>query len=413
MRACEGCRRRKIKCDAATTNTWPCSACIRLKLHCVRPNGYDGSSADAQVYDMTVTATATATPATQSIFEAAPVQEGFRQQVPLQQMAAPPPRKPSVQSLYPPQSGYTDTTSLYSQAYADSTQGLHYTTVPPPIGVIDPSYSSQNVFSTPPLPGSQAESPESYGTDQFGQADIADLLGSLNVDEAGTGELVRRWCSSCLGGGVDRPALAPFLNNKMLARGGDDEEPDLEDDDDYNSSLPPLVAGPGHKIRIPPDLMLEDETALHYFQLYFANVHPYVPVLDRRLFYQQWQTSRESINPLLLEAIFAIGGRLADDPAQGQQWLALASSTSGPTIRLARELLTAFRTCRFLPGCAKTEYAPGAAHCVEGPRGSTQAWLLLPFLDGYYTMRPDGQRFGARRALRRPCGGEIVRVEPG
>src|SRR6195952_1688676 len=42
MRACEGCRRRKIKCDAATTNTWPCSACIRLKLHCVPPTvNYD------------------------------------------------------------------------------------------------------------------------------------------------------------------------------------------------------------------------------------------------------------------------------------------------------------------------------------------------------------------------------------
>lgn len=38
MRACEGCRRRKIKCDSATTNTWPCAACTRLKLHCVPPS---------------------------------------------------------------------------------------------------------------------------------------------------------------------------------------------------------------------------------------------------------------------------------------------------------------------------------------------------------------------------------------
>src|SRR5882757_4701136 len=53
MRACEGCRRRKIKCDAATTNTWPCSACIRLKLHCVRPNGFD--SADPAAYDTLLT----------------------------------------------------------------------------------------------------------------------------------------------------------------------------------------------------------------------------------------------------------------------------------------------------------------------------------------------------------------------
>lgn len=37
MRACEGCRRRKIKCDAATTNSWPCAACIRLKLNCIPP----------------------------------------------------------------------------------------------------------------------------------------------------------------------------------------------------------------------------------------------------------------------------------------------------------------------------------------------------------------------------------------
>lgn len=42
MRACEGCRRRKIKCDAATTNAWPCAACVRLKLHCVPPTvNYD------------------------------------------------------------------------------------------------------------------------------------------------------------------------------------------------------------------------------------------------------------------------------------------------------------------------------------------------------------------------------------
>lgn len=38
MRACEGCRRRKIKCDSATTNTWPCAACTRLKLTCIPPS---------------------------------------------------------------------------------------------------------------------------------------------------------------------------------------------------------------------------------------------------------------------------------------------------------------------------------------------------------------------------------------
>ena len=80
------------------------------------------------------------------------------------------------------------------------------------------------------------------------------------------------------------------------------------------------------KVRIPPELMPDEATILHYFDMYFANVHPYVPVLNKTLFYHQWQTNRDAISPLILEAIFAIAGRLADEPAQGHQWLALASS---------------------------------------------------------------------------------------
>ena len=55
MRACEGCRRRKIKCDAASTNTWSCSSCTRLMLHCIPPTGGNerdhtgtGSAADSE-----------------------------------------------------------------------------------------------------------------------------------------------------------------------------------------------------------------------------------------------------------------------------------------------------------------------------------------------------------------------------
>lgn len=45
MRACEGCRKRKIKCDAATTNSWPCSACARLKIDCIPPSlSFDGEA---------------------------------------------------------------------------------------------------------------------------------------------------------------------------------------------------------------------------------------------------------------------------------------------------------------------------------------------------------------------------------
>lgn len=72
--------------------------------------------------------------------------------------------------------------------------------------------------------------------------------------------------------------------------------------------------------------MPDEEVALHYFDLFFLHVYPYVPVLNKQLFYQQWNTDRDSISPLILEAMFAIGGRLAEDPTEGQQWLALASS---------------------------------------------------------------------------------------
>jgi hypothetical protein len=97
--------------------------------------------------------------------------------------------------------------------------------------------------------------------------------------------------------------------------------------------------------------MPDDETALHYFDLYFSHVHPYVPVLSKTLFYQQWHTNRDSISPLILEALLAIGGRLADEPAQGQQWLALASSIVYPPFQTA-SALTCDRACRFIHGRA-------------------------------------------------------------
>ncbi|KAK4454804.1 hypothetical protein QBC34DRAFT_445679 [Podospora aff. communis PSN243] len=303
MRACEGCRRRKIKCDAATTNTWPCAACVRLKLHCVRPNGYDGA-AEPQVYE----------PPSQSQYDASSqAQDSFRQPLPLheqqqqqqqqqQQLLAHAPKPPSIYT----QSAYQDPAAMYHPVQYNEPQNvahnLQYTAVHPAVSVADQRYPTQAAFPTPPLRhASQPESPEAYQS-EYAQQDLADLLGSLKVNETGT---------------------APYLNSKFDSTR--DEEPALEDSDDYKSVLPPLVSGPGLKIRIPPELMPDDETVLHYFDLYFANAHPYVPVLDKESFYHQWQSNRESISPLLLEAIFAISGRLADEPAQGQQWIALAT----------------------------------------------------------------------------------------
>ena len=74
-------------------------------------------------------------------------------------------------------------------------------------------------------------------------------------------------------------------------------------------------------------MMPSEEQALHYFDYYFKNIHPYCPVVHQGHFYQQW-ISKESISPLMLEAIFACAAFSVGDSRQGSQWLALASSRS-------------------------------------------------------------------------------------
>ncbi|KAI0392228.1 hypothetical protein F5Y17DRAFT_477892 [Xylariaceae sp. FL0594] len=300
MRACEGCRRRKIKCDAATTNTWPCSACIRLKLHCVRPNGqYEASPDETQAYEPS-----------RAEYEAG--QENFRM------MAMQQPPHPQIMSgghnkqpMYTsPTSAYPSHQAMYPLAYGDASSVQHqisYGSVPQTVGALEQPYPSASVYQAPPMqemPAPHSESsPASYQTEQYGH-DLADLLGPLKLDVTGT---------------------APYLNNKKALASGQEEEPAVEEGDEFKHALPPVHAGPGSKIRIPPALMPDDQTILRYFDLYFDHIHPYVPVLNKAQLYRQWHTNRESISPLLLEAIFAVAERLADEPAQGQQWIALAS----------------------------------------------------------------------------------------
>lgn len=64
---------------------------------------------------------------------------------------------------------------------------------------------------------------------------------------------------------------------------------------------------------------------MQYFDYFFMNIHPYVPVLQQTAFYHQWNTNRESISPLLLEAIFAVTTMTLEDHDHGNKWLALAS----------------------------------------------------------------------------------------
>lgn len=96
-------------------------------------------------------------------------------------------------SLYPPQQGYANPSAALYQSYPESSsmqQNLHYTDLQPPVNVVDQPYASQTSFPTPPLQQSSrpGSSPESYQQDPYSQHDLADLLGSLKVNEAGTGK---------------------------------------------------------------------------------------------------------------------------------------------------------------------------------------------------------------------------------
>jgi hypothetical protein len=81
-----------------------------------------------------------------------------------------------------------------------------------------------------------------------------------------------------------------------------------------------------HTIRVPPEMMPSEEQALQYFEYFFANIHPYCPVVNKAYFYQQWQTARDSISPLMLEAIFACASVMLEPVPEGNKWLAIASS---------------------------------------------------------------------------------------
>jgi hypothetical protein len=329
MRACEGCRRRKIKCDAATTNTWPCSACIRLKLQCVPPTiNYDRDfQTDPDAFE----------PERGEFVDRDGSADDYHQQVSMQQHLAG--SQKNVPPIYTQQGPYADGVGLYQAVgYGEpssghSQQSMHYDSLHTPVSVLEQHqhYSPNHVFPPPQLPQNpHPESPVAYEQEQYGQQNLADLLGELKMDEAGTGTELYQ-CSLVP---VINSYAAPYLS-KNKTRNLAEEPAAFEDVEEYKHVFAPSLPGPDLKVRIPPELMPDEETASHYFNMYFSNVHPYVPVLNKALFYQQWHTNREAISPLILEAIFAIGGRLTDEPAQGHQWLALASSMESSCLYLS------------------------------------------------------------------------------
>jgi hypothetical protein len=122
------------------------------------------------------------------------MQDGYRQ-IPLPQpMMGGSPKG----GMYGGQVPYSDSQDVYSPvAYAapsGSQHAMHYTTMPPPVGAIDQPYASTSVFPTPPMQQQTSHPETSPPESHCGNNELADLLGSLKVDERGTGTLLFALC---------------------------------------------------------------------------------------------------------------------------------------------------------------------------------------------------------------------------
>ena len=288
MRACEGCRRRKIRCDSATTNTWPCAACTRLKLHCVPPaGGIDGDFA-------------TAPPLGSEIALDLSQQNNLAQQT----YSAPFPPDPGASS-----DGYNQ----YDPNFQKSAY-FHHEETYNGINFGPQQYSNPPVdayqLQRPVFPAPRSDSVHSHSSEtpieHYNAEELSQHMGDLKIGETG---------------------VAPYLRQQRK----DAVEPDgplREEQEAAEDKVDKAFkTDAGSHIRIPPALMPTDEDATVLFEVFFSDIHPYVPVLNRQQFYHQWHTDKEAISPLVLEAVFACAGRIAEEPSEGAQWLALANST--------------------------------------------------------------------------------------
>jgi hypothetical protein len=182
MRACEGCRRRKIKCDAATTNAWPCAACIRLKLNCVPPTvSYDKDYNGTQTFDLEPKPLEYAdAPSQQDYQRHQSIAHGLPHQMP--------PSMPTSTSGMYQSSPYVDQHSQEPSHYQPITQPQ---VVQQSMGYAPQAYSQtsapQPAILTPP------DSEPHWRSDSV--SSLSEALGELKIDHTAIGEA--QWDSPC------------------------------------------------------------------------------------------------------------------------------------------------------------------------------------------------------------------------
>lgn len=335
MRACDGCRKRKIKCDGAVQNgPWPCGACLRLKLKCVPPTldqDDDGLTPDST-----------------------PSSGGFSfQNSTIGSVAS------SATS-----NGVSPYAKMVHEWPAPAT-GPNPTNVPTPTSIqadLSASVYGSQFFSEQPRPPLK----QSYSSDEFsnstarvpnyysGRAGAPDLVRTETILSESSGgdpeeaSAAQRELSQQMGElTVDETSVAPWIRDQHKKTS---EVPYV---DDANVLLPPSVHT-NSTVGIPPEMMPTEERAMDYFGYFFDYVHPYVPVLNRSIFYDQWRNNRQAISPLILEGVFACVAQYLEDPIEVRRWLALAarheeSYKETPRISTIQALLILTKAREFVP----------------------------------------------------------------
>jgi hypothetical protein len=185
MRACEGCRKRKIKCDAATTNSWPCAACIRLKLNCVPPTMSYDQDYKPELPTFNIDRSQNYQPAPASSPEDYHRQMSMSSQLSADMSQALPHSVPVT---------YADNVRMYqAPQYLDSQhqEPLPYASIqaPPVVPHAMSQAMSQSMYATPITGTAQnLGSPESDGSWQSrteNVSNLADALGELKIEQSG------------------------------------------------------------------------------------------------------------------------------------------------------------------------------------------------------------------------------------
>ncbi|KAK5131311.1 hypothetical protein LTR08_001150 [Meristemomyces frigidus] len=301
MRACDGCRKRKIKCDGALQNgPWPCGACTRLKLKCVPPTL---DQDDEQPFISTAGQG-------QYSFHNSTLSSGIKPDI----------VSPRAQRVQQWAGAVTSPAVMRTPASAPMQNSLTSNGHLPESFSHHPGHRLDQGYPDGDYLASIAE-PAQFG----GSRQMPSLLRSHTEHSGSSGgdpqevEATMRELSEHMGElSIETTSVAHYIANekKTLA-----ETPAVEE---VEIILPPSVSTDS-TVRIPPEMMLSDERVMDYFGYFFSFIHPYVPVLNRATLYEQWHSARHSISPLILEGIFACVSRYLEEPLEVRKWLALAA----------------------------------------------------------------------------------------